>query len=45
MNIMTLKVSTVETTAQNVSAQGGKQPQPPKKFPNCWNIFYKTISS
>ena len=37
----TLKVCTVETTAQNVSAQGGKQPQPPKKFPNCWDIFYK----
>lgn len=35
----TLKVSTVETTASNVSAQGGKQPQPPKKFPNCWDIF------
>lgn len=35
----TLKVSTVETTAQNVSATGGKQPQPPKKSPNCWDIF------
>ena len=39
MYLDTLKVSTVETTAQNVSAQGGKQPQPPKKFPNCWDIF------